>query len=147
MTMVPRAKSQTAGALLFDGHRRVLLGLRAAHKSVAPDCWDIIGGQVEPDETVEQALVREIGEELGVTPTRFWLLGSFVEAAQDGTPKAVHHVFAVLAWSGGEPRNNSDEHVEVRWFALDDVARLENKTPFDFPELFASAQRIWERGQ
>jgi 8-oxo-dGTP pyrophosphatase MutT (NUDIX family) len=144
--MVPRAKSQTAGALLFDGARRVLLGLRAAHKSVAPNCWDIIGGRVEPDETVEEALVREVGEELGVTPTRFARLGSFVEAGEDGSAKAVHHVFAVIAWSGGAPRNMSDEHVEIRWFATGEVAQLMNKTPFDFPALFALAEQLWEGG-
>lgn len=55
----------TVGGLLVDDHDRVLFGLRAAWKKAWPSHWDAIGGHVEPAETIEKALVREVREEIG----------------------------------------------------------------------------------
>lgn len=53
--------------LVTDPWDRVLLQLRAKHKDIQPGRWDTsVGGHVEYGETVATAVVREIGEELGV---------------------------------------------------------------------------------
>ena len=128
----------TAGALLLDGSGRALLGLRAGHKAVAAGCWDIVGGRVEAGETVEQTLVRELREELAITATRFTALTAITDPDADGL---THHVFAVTGWDGS-PTNASDEHDEIRWFPLNDILRLPNRTPFDFADLFERAARL-----
>jgi len=115
--------------------RRVLMGLRAGWKSAYPDHWDTIGGHVEANETLEAALVREITEEVGVTPTEFHRIGSFDERRPDLYGRAVHHIFKVLTWVGGDPRNVCDEHSEIRWFAADELAGLSNLVDYDYPRL------------
>ena len=52
-----------AGVLFFDGADRVLL-VRPSYKPG----WDIPGGYVEPGESPKQGCVREVEEELGITP-------------------------------------------------------------------------------
>jgi 8-oxo-dGTP diphosphatase len=52
-----------AGALFLDADGRVLL-VRPTYK----DYWDIPGGYVEPGESPRAACLREIREELGITP-------------------------------------------------------------------------------
>lgn len=131
---------QNAGGLLIDSEGRMLLGLRAHDKPVAPDLWDIVGGRVEPGETPERALVREITEELGVVPICFRLLASVPEPAS-GPPEVLHHVFAITGWTGGQPYNACDEHSEVRWFTIEDVRNLTDKTPLDFEHLYARGRQ------
>lgn len=133
------APIQTAGGLLIDPRGKVLLGLRGHHKRVAPEHWDIIGGHVEPGEKPENALVREILEELGVRPVRFRLLDSLVELSARGVLPVVHYVYSITEWEGGNPRNACNEHTEIRWFTISEIRRLSNKTPFNFDDLYARA--------
>lgn len=50
---------------LVDVDGRVLLAQRPEGKSMA-GLWEFPGGKVEPDETPEHALIRELEEELGI---------------------------------------------------------------------------------
>ncbi|MBB5514027.1 8-oxo-dGTP diphosphatase [Rubricella aquisinus] len=50
---------------LIDADGRVLLAQRPEGKSMA-GLWEFPGGKVEPDETPEAALIRELQEELGI---------------------------------------------------------------------------------
>ncbi len=52
-------------AALIDSDRRVLLQQRPAGKSMA-GLWELPGGKLEPGETPEAGLVRELNEELGI---------------------------------------------------------------------------------
>ena len=54
-----------AAAALTDVDRRVLIAQRPAGKSMA-GLWEFPGGKVEAGETCEQALVRELREELSI---------------------------------------------------------------------------------
>ncbi|MBO0904294.1 (deoxy)nucleoside triphosphate pyrophosphohydrolase [Jiella sonneratiae] len=50
---------------LLDADGRVLLAQRPEGKSLA-GLWEFPGGKVEPGEAPEEALIRELSEELGV---------------------------------------------------------------------------------
>ena len=115
--------------LLIDADGRVLLGKRAATKRAYPGLWDAIGGHREAGETIAAALVREMREELGVTPEVFDALATFAEPDRTRQGDNFYHLFVVTGWSGGEPSNCAPaEHDAIAWFtagafaALHDVA-------------------------
>ncbi len=62
--MGPRLLLVSACALI-DADGRVLLAKRPAGRPLA-GLWEFPGGKVEPGETPEAALVRELDEELGI---------------------------------------------------------------------------------
>ena len=110
-----------AGAMIVRAGQ-LLLGRRAPHRRICPDTWDLIGGHAEPGETLAETLVRELEEEIGVTPTVFQQIAmiDFTEEAGE----AVHfHLFRVTAFAG-EPRLANDEHTALRWFGLAEAAAL-----------------------
>ena len=107
----------------------LLLGLRAAHRTYA-DCWDIIGGHVEPGETIEQALLREVEEEIGITPTQ---LAELTSLRAEGVEL---HIYRVDAWTGGSPVLRGDEHVELRWYTVADASALSNLATDEYIHVF-----------
>ena len=112
--------------------RRVLACRRTAPPSAAGR-WELPGGKVEPGETPEAALVREVREELGVgLAIRHWL------ADEAPITDALVLRVAVATLVEGEPR--PVEHDQVRWLTaaeLDDVDWLDPDRPF-LPEIAAS---------
>lgn len=106
-------------ALVREG--RVLLTLRAPTKRWYPDCWDFPGGHLDAGETAEAAMVREVGEELGVRPTTWrpvpmptWL----------SEPMERFSLFRVDAWEGDVVNAAPQEHVDVRWSGPDELSGL-----------------------
>jgi 8-oxo-dGTP diphosphatase len=66
------------GLLLIDDRGRILLQLRDDKSDIPfPNRWGTFGGAIEPGETPEQAIVRELEEELGYELTNFSYLGNF----------------------------------------------------------------------
>jgi len=125
--------ARTVGALFIGPDGKVLLGLRAPSKKVWPQHWDTIGGHVEDGESLEDALIREAREEVGVTPTRFRLIATVKERKPEIYGDALHHIYAVTAWQGGDPANICDEHTELKWFSVSEMLLLTNIVDSDYP--------------
>lgn len=117
--------ARNVGAM-FVSNGAVLLGLRSSSKIVRPGTWDIIGGHAEQGETLDDALIREVKEEAGVIISEFRLIAIFRERQPERYGHALHHVYAVTEWEGGDPTNTSSEHAELKWFSIREIRSLKN---------------------
>ena len=123
------------GAVLVRGGE-LLLGRRSADREWLPGMWDVFGGHIEPDESVEDALVRELREELGIEPLRMRHVG---ELAGDAPDPWRLRLYAVTAWSG-EPRNlQPHEHDELRWCSFADAEEKLGAAHSGFSRLLRAA--------
>ncbi|MGW3952200.1 NUDIX hydrolase [Streptomyces sp. NPDC004752] len=117
----------TASALVVDpAHGRVLLTL---HKKLR--MWLQLGGHCEPgDVSVQAAAVREATEESGV-PGLTLLPGGPVRLDRHPIPAPCRWHFdvqyAVVA-PPGAVQEISDESLDLRWFAYDEVPRVADES-------------------
>jgi 8-oxo-dGTP pyrophosphatase MutT (NUDIX family)/2'-5' RNA ligase len=117
---VPFAEAASASLLLLEPDPpRVLLGLRTrARGRRYPGAWDGVGGKPDGDESLLEALAREVREEAGIEPLELASLGCF----HDG--ERADAWFVSTAWKG-TPRNlEPTEHSELDWVALHAAGEL-----------------------
>lgn len=84
-----------------------------------PDCWDLVGGHVEPGELPHEAVTRECLEELGVHVHEPLPIPIAVS-----DPALDAHAFLVTQWEGEAVNAAPEEHDDLRWFRPSDLADL-----------------------
>jgi 8-oxo-dGTP diphosphatase len=111
---------------LLDREGRVLMQRRrlgAEHGGL----WEFPGGKVEPGESLEESLCREISEELGIALNSESLCPlSF--SAQAGVPHVIL-LYTCRGWEGDPVCLDGDE---IGWFTPEDVLGL-TMPPLDVP--------------
>ena len=131
-------QSDYACALIVQ-EGKILLGQRAAFRKTYPGKWDVIGGKVETGESLETALVRECGEEIGIVPTDFTFAEALVDHALPVNSPPTYHFFLVTGWTGGAPRMVHHEHSDMRWFTAEEVTGLKGLAHADYPGILSRA--------
>jgi len=95
----PKPVIHVAACALLDADGRILIARRPEGKPMA-GLWEFPGGKIEANETPEQAVVRELREELGVEPCERCLHPfAFVSHPYD-TFHIVMPLFLCRTWDG-----------------------------------------------
>jgi len=113
---------------LIDRDGRLLLAQRPAGKSMA-GLWEFPGGKVEPGESPEHALIRELQEELGIDTWQSCLAPlAFASHAYDDF-HLLMPLFACRKWNGiPQPR----EGQTLKWVPVSDLGQYQ-MPPADKP--------------
>jgi 8-oxo-dGTP diphosphatase len=88
-----------AAVALVDADGRVLLAQRPAGKSMA-GLWEFPGGKIEPGESADSALVRELQEELGIETANACLSPLTFASHAYETFHLMMLVYACRVWTG-----------------------------------------------
>lgn len=130
-SVAPEPKPRTllvVAAALLDGQGRILLARRPEGKRLA-GLWEFPGGKVERDETPEQALIREMREELGIDLAGACLAPFTFVSENAGPFHLLMPLYVVRRWRGvPTPR----EGQALEWVAATDLERYPMPDP-DLP--------------
>lgn len=86
-------------AAMVDGDGRVLVQQRPPGGDMA-GLWEFPGGKIEVGETPEAALIRELGEELGIDVEASCLAPAVFASAPLGARHLLLLVFVLRKWTG-----------------------------------------------
>lgn len=106
-------------AILVNAEGKVLACQRPAGKALALK-WEFPGGKVEPGEAPEQAIVRELQEELEIDVRIVKRLSDVDWDYGRGPFCLIPYICEI---ESGEPR--ACEHAEIRWCHRDDLSALD----------------------
>ena len=110
------------GVLLLDGDR-VLLVQRARPPAVGR--WTVPGGKVELGETLEEAALRELAEETGLSATLGPLVEVLDRVVRNERGEIDYH-YVILDFLGEAPRGTlaaASDSLDARWVAVSDLDR------------------------
>ncbi len=148
----PRPHHQVVLAYLLNPEGRVLL-TRRRPEGFLGGLWELPGGKVEPGETLEQALRRELQEEVGIQEiTRLRYLGAVphgythfsvtLHLFEAHTPQPVVHLQGPVAYAWVRPE-------EIRRYPLprgtEKALALRTPDPLQFPPPWSSWCDSWQR--
>ncbi len=109
------------GGILFDG-KKVLLGLRGKEPGLGK--WSIPGGAVKVGETLEEAVKREIKEEVGLDVEVKRMVAILDRIIRDETGKIAYHYilidFLCVSQDGSNPKAGSDL-IECRYVSIEEL--------------------------
>mgnify|MGYP000055672530 CR=1 FL=1 len=108
------------------GPRGILLCRRNPTAEAYPGKWDLPGGHIEGGESAEQALVRELREELGITVPPPGAGPSFQLSKGDGgSGSLLLQGWALRDWEGVPYNRAPEEHTEIGWFGIEQALALD----------------------
>jgi 8-oxo-dGTP diphosphatase len=113
-------KKEVADLILYDKDKKILLQHRDKDTKILPDHWDAFGGKIENGETPEQAMRREIQEELEYaveSPSHFR-----TTAYTDGAMQFTVHTF-IEKYDSSKPLI-LHEGQGMGWFTTDEALGL-----------------------
>jgi 8-oxo-dGTP pyrophosphatase MutT (NUDIX family) len=110
------------GIILVNVEAKVLLQLRSEDDYLYPNCWTLPGGRVEEGESLEQAILREVKEELGFDLRAYDLFKTVVENSLSETTE--RHIY----WGNISDRIKNlklGEGTALMYFSLEEIPSLE----------------------
>lgn len=114
------------GAVIWSPEKqRYLLLRRAANKDFAPGVWECVTGRVDQGEGFEDAVHREVWEELGIATRIICILGTthFYRGAPTPDNELIGVVY-LCAVDDADALHTSAEHDAARWVTAQEAADM-----------------------
>ena len=119
---MPARRVPCVGAVVHDGVGRLLLVRRGTEPGRG--LWSVPGGRVEPGESAQDAVVREVEEETGLRVRAGRLVGTVERDGPGGVVYVIDDFEAHLEEGAADRLRAGDDADEARWFTSAEVGAL-----------------------
>ncbi|MGG0359608.1 (deoxy)nucleoside triphosphate pyrophosphohydrolase [Bacillus tropicus] len=121
-----KKRVSVVGAVIFNERKEVLCALRSPKMSL-PNYWEFPGGKINEGEMRQEALIREIKEELGCLIS----VGEKIEEVDHEYENIIVHLATYKAYiESGVPK--ALEHADLKWVQVKKLLELK-WAPADIP--------------
>ena len=135
MQTTERERIAVAVGLVFDPDRKILIGQRTKSDAYEGK-WEFPGGKIELSETADEALIRELREEIGISVSQ---TVHFMTFKYDYPDRKVLLNFRLVQNYEGEP--TAREQQELRWVELSQLNDFDMLAA-SFPVIDALARKF-----
>jgi len=108
------------GAVIFNDKKEILM-----MDHVKFNFWTVPVGKAKSDETIEEALLTELKEELDITPVKFKEIGTFKKTYKwKNDVHTINHLFLIESYKGKIKNNEPHKHRSIEFMSLKQIKKL-----------------------
>lgn len=115
---------RTVSCWIMNKNGDILLQKRTANKRRNPNKWAKTGGQVDSGESVEEAIFREVKEELGIEIPQEQIKVIEIRKSDDKNKRFAYNFIFVVNYKINEYTLQKDEVAEVKYVSIEDMENL-----------------------
>ena len=125
---------RTVSCWIMNEKGEVLLQKRTSNKRRNPNKWSKTGGQVNSGETVEEAIFREVKEELGIEIPKKDIKVLDIHKSSDENKRFAYNFIFIVNYKIEDYTLQKEEVAEVRYFTIEEMelARQDNDLNYTF---------------
>jgi dATP pyrophosphohydrolase len=107
----------------YNDNVEYLVMKRSDNEDIYPGIWQVVTGMIEPDESAQEAALRELHEEAGLRPSELYCL-PYITSFFSIRRNQLQHVpvFGVIV-SEDDKVILSEEHSEFKWVSFDEAIK------------------------
>ena len=131
-----------AAVFTFSGDKAKVLLINRGNEPFKGK-WALPGGFIDMDEELEDAVVRELEEETGLTGVRLEQMRTFGTVGRDPRGRMISIAFIGIATKGQDTIRAGDDAAQAQWF---DIENLPKDMAFDHNEVVRFAiEKLMEK--
>jgi 8-oxo-dGTP diphosphatase len=113
-------------AAIIENERREILLIKRSPDKTNPNCWEDVGGKLEPNEIPEIGLVREIAEETGITDVAIIKPLTIFQDFLENDRRADNELIGIAYWCSTTTTTVklSSEHSDYQWVSPEKAMKL-----------------------
>jgi len=121
-----KGKFMVAVAAILENQKDEILLIKRSSHMEYPDCWEDIGGRLNPSESPEEGLRREIFEETGIKDIEIVKPLTMFHVFRKNEEKAENELIGISYWCKTKTSKVklSDEHTDYKWVEPEDALEL-----------------------
>ena len=109
----------------IDDIVEVLVAKRSSKRNLYPNKWECGGGQIYPNENFEDAVKRQLKEELNVDIKVIAPISSYEIEVLDLPQKKIPEIQFACEYIRGEPRVDGQELVDFQWKRINEIEDID----------------------